>query len=153
MWGHCDELQQPVSASAVYIFGYFPGGGGLGNPQFLGHAHSGAPAAVRIPNNFTFIGIHSLGQGTGLGLEHGGGLAGIFRRKRRDVNNGVLHRDDAAFNQIFQLPDIARPVVLLQEAQKLRGKFKSLPYSLQNRAKNWWASGRMSSLRSRRGGM
>lgn len=112
--------------SAVDVFGYLSGGGGLGNSQLLGNPYGSAPAAVRIPDNFTLIGIHSLRQGAGLGLKDGGAWLAYSGGRAVTSIMGSCTVMTLQLDQILQLTDIARPVVLLQKTQKLRRKVQIL---------------------------
>lgn len=48
----------------------------------------------------------------------GTGFAGVFQGQGVEVDDGVLHGDDQPFNEIFQLADVAGPVILLQKGRK-----------------------------------
>lgn len=73
----------PLSAFAADVLGHFSGRGGLGDPQFLGDRHGGAAAAVGIPDDLAFIGVHPLCQGPLLGQQFrwGDRIAGVFHRQ------------------------------------------------------------------------
>jgi len=48
----------------------------------------------------------------------GSGISGILRRQVSQIDDGVLNRDSQTLHQIFQLADVARPVVPLQKGQQ-----------------------------------
>lgn len=97
-----------------------PGRGGLRDPQLPGHGHGGAAAAVGLPDDLGFIGVHPLGQSAGAGqqLRRRHRFAGILQGQGAHVDDGVLDGDDHALDEVFQLTHVAGPVVLLQERQK-----------------------------------
>lgn len=89
-------------------------------PSSLATRHGGAAAVIGVPDDLGLVGVHPLGERSlpGQQFRRRNGISGVLRRQGADVDDGILHGDDQPLNEVFQLADVARPVVLIQKSQK-----------------------------------